>query len=138
MPKDDYQFLDIESTPPWSTSHSTYNRHRNTTYDRVNYSRREHKLILGNYFIYSSNKFEHSRVLMDYIGVFSALGGLQALLMSVFSLFGNMINDKLKQAKLIRSLFFINNSHGQPYLINFSLFDKFSDFNCCAKGSRKA
>ena len=49
---------------------------RNTTYDGINYKGEKTTILLGTYFFYSSEKWEHSRDAMGFIGVFADYGGL--------------------------------------------------------------
>ena len=55
----------------------------------------EYEILYGSYFFYSTNKVEHHRDAMNYLGVFAEYGGLQALLISVLSIFGSLVNGKL-------------------------------------------
>ena len=69
------------------------------------------------------------------MGVFAEFGGLQALLISLFGLFGWSINEKLMNAEFIKSLYFTKDSN-KINNIFFGIKDKLSDFNFCCKLSK--
>ena len=81
---------------------------------------------------------------MDYFIILSDLGGLYALVFGMCGIIGSFINEKLKSAKYVRSMHFIRdnepkkkytNSDGNSKdivkALNFSTFDKLSDFKKC-------
>ena len=95
-PEKEYTFVNYEQLPTWTSANSVSWMY-NTTYDLKTYKVEPHTLLFGSYFFYSSVKIEHHRIAMNYMGVFAEFGGLQAILMSLLSLLGLLVNNKLLQ-----------------------------------------
>ena len=87
LPEQEYEFLDYTFNPHWVIDKSI-KLMKNITDDFVTGTVQENELLFGAYFFYSENMQEHERKAMDYMSLFSNIGGLQALLMSIFTIFG--------------------------------------------------
>ena len=104
--EENYKFIDIESGPVWiGESERVYPRYY--TNDGINYDIEVVSQLFGAYFFYSKEKIEHSRDVMGFAGVFAEVGGLYSLVYLIFGSVGHYINEKLKMAKFIRSLYFV-------------------------------
>lgn len=69
------------------------------------YTSPESHTIFGAYYFYSSNMWESSREARNWFQVLSDVGGLYSIILAVFQLIADEINDRKWVAKQIRNFF---------------------------------
>lgn len=62
---------------------------------------------MGAYFFLSEERLEHSRDMYNILKLLGAFGALSSVIFTVHTLIGSYINIKVIRAKIIRSLYFL-------------------------------
>jgi hypothetical protein len=103
-PVEKYHFLDLVKTSDhWLLD--LMETSANITFDGFNYEMRSELQILGIYFFYYEEMYEHTREARHLVDVVSDWGGLHTVIFSIFAIFVASFNEELKNTKFIRNLF---------------------------------
>ena len=87
----EYTFIDFEKSIPWQ-SNSPLTNIANISYDGQPFKMEQYRQLWGAFFFYSTDKLEHSRDVMTWMGTFSELGGIYPFMFAIFGTIATFYN----------------------------------------------